>query len=232
MGYTCSVATSRQRFLDYIRSHQAVTVLELSQALHSTRANAHHHLAILQGQGLVEVIGLRPAEGKGRPQHVYGLARQVLGDNLDKLASALLSEIASSSEIPLLQTGEPGYASPTLLEGKALEEMLFRIARRIISASTGSSSPPPAKIASLTQRLYQAVRRLNDLHYQARWEARGDAPRLIFAHCPYAAIISKHPELCRMDSYLLQELLGASAAQTARLAKDGRGATYCAFRIT
>jgi predicted ArsR family transcriptional regulator len=69
------------------------------------------------------------------------------------------------------------------------------------------------------------------MRYQARWEAHADAPRLTLGHCPYAAILPEHPELCALDAALLETLLGAPATQVAKLARDGRGGMYCLFVI-
>jgi predicted ArsR family transcriptional regulator len=91
------------------------------------------------------------------------------------------------------------------------------------------ASQPASQPASLTHRLYQAIQRLNQMGYQARWEAHSEAPRLLLGHCPYAAILSKHPELCQMDAYLLEELMGVPADQIKKLAQDSRGARYCLF---
>jgi predicted ArsR family transcriptional regulator len=84
---------------------------------------------------------------------------------------------------------------------------------------------------SLTKRLSQTIQVLSQHHYQARWEAHSDGPRLLLGHCPYAAILEKHPELCRMDAYILEELVGTSVEQVARLARNSRGMTFCIFRI-
>lgn len=65
----------------------------------------------------------------------------------------------------------------------------------------------------LAKRLNLVVEKLNQMNYHARWEAAAEGPRLIFGHCPYAAIIEKHPELCVMDAALLKELLGQAAKQ-------------------
>jgi predicted ArsR family transcriptional regulator len=209
------VKTSRQKLLDYIRDHRAVTAGELSQALKMTEANARHHLDILHAQGLVQEVGRRPARGKGRPSRVFSLSEQVLGHNLDHLAMALLVEIAS----PLAMTDEDTWR---------------RIARRLALASgTQLVSGEESRRAGtrLTQALYQAVQRLNDMHYQARWEARPDAPRVILGHCPYLAVLAGHPEICQLDAKLLEEMLGRPVEQTARLAKDAHGMNYCAFHI-
>ena len=179
-----------------------------------TEANARHHLAILVEQGLVEVVGQRPAGGKGRPRQLYSPSRQALGDNLDRLADAVLAE---------------------LLDGLTAEEKLSRL-RKVagrMAAQKGTAPEKPARpgAAPMTQRLYNAIQRLNDWRYQARWEAHSGAPRLILGYCPYAAILPEHPELCAFDALLLENLLDNPVEQTARLLPDGRGQPHCIFRL-
>lgn len=81
----------------------------------------------------------------------------------------------------------------------------------------------------LARRLNLTVERLNQMKYHARWEAGSEGPRLVFAHCPYAAILEKHPELCRMDQALLQNLMGQPARQIFRTGIDG--SSVCVFVI-
>jgi predicted ArsR family transcriptional regulator len=202
--------TSRQRVLEYVQAHYPVTAADLSQALHMTEANARHHLSILQERGLLQPAGQRPARAKGRPAQLYRPSDQILGHNLDQLAAALLALLKSRAD-----------------EGE-MDEALRSLAGRI--APPGLSEQQPGG-ENLTRRLYLAVRRLNELHYQARWEAWRGAPRLILGHCPYAAIIDHHPELCRMDAYILGGLAQAQVEQTAKLAPDTQGALHCIFRI-
>ena len=84
----------------------------------------------------------------------------------------------------------------------------------------------------LPGRLTQAVDRLNELHYQARWEAGPDGAHIILGHCPYAAIIAAYSELCRMDAYLLEQRCGSPVEQTARLQPSAKGYPFCIFRVT
>jgi len=79
------------------------------------------------------------------------------------------------------------------------------------------------------KRLNLVVEKLRQMKYHARWEAGSGGPRIIFGHCPYAAIIAKHPELCRMDKALLQELMGQSAEQLTKIGVDG--SSLCIFAI-
>jgi predicted ArsR family transcriptional regulator len=207
--------TARQRILEYIQTQRAVTTLELCQALKTTEANVRHHLDILTGQGLVQVIGKRPSAGKGRPARIYGPSEQSLGNHLDLLAEALLEEI-----LPALDPDQR-------------QALLERLARRIEAAlgAVKAEQPPAGRADHLTARLYAVVQRLNAAYYQARWEARPDGPRLILGHCPFGALAVRHPEICRMDAKLLEGLLGGPVEQLKRLAKDGRGSTYCLFHI-
>jgi predicted ArsR family transcriptional regulator len=200
------VKTSRERLFEYIRSHGVVTVADLSQALRMTSANARHHLAILEQQGLVEVIGTRASANRGRPSLIFKVSARTQGNNLDRLVGVLLTDSLTSLP-PVEQTAA-----------------LRRLAHKLLGSGLKTGG-------NLTQRLVQAVPRLNDMQYQARWEARAESPRLILGYCPYAPILSEHPELCHLDAYLLEDLLRFPVRQTAKLARDQRGLSYCAFVI-
>jgi predicted ArsR family transcriptional regulator len=82
---------------------------------------------------------------------------------------------------------------------------------------------------SLVKQLNLTVEKLNQMNYHARWEAGSEGPRIILSHCPYAAIIEKHPELCRMDEAMLKEWMGQPAAQISKTGKDG--SSVCIFVI-
>lgn len=194
--------TSRLRILDYLRKHHTASAMELSRALGMTRANARHHLVVLEENDLVQVIGLR-REGRGRPRNLYALSRHVLGDGLDELAHLLLAEWLA--DLPEDQRDD-----------------IFRaLAGRMAKPSTGL----------LAVRLADTMKQLNQLHYQARWEAGASGAHVILSHCPYAAIIERHPELCRLDLFLLEASLGMEAEQMLKLDRSGQGMPVCVFRI-
>ena len=96
------------------------------------------------------------------------------------------------------------------------------LARRLAGESNYASQP-------LARRLNLTVEKFNQMKYHARWEAGSEGPRILFSHCPYAAIIEKHPELCRMDQTLLMELMGQPARQVSRTGKDG--SSVCVFVV-
>jgi predicted ArsR family transcriptional regulator len=84
-------------------------------------------------------------------------------------------------------------------------------------------------VQPLAKRLNLTVETLNQMNYHARWEAGSEGPRLIFGHCPYAAILEKHPELCRMDEAMLAEWMGGAATQIFRTGKEG--SSICMFTL-
>ena len=84
---------------------------------------------------------------------------------------------------------------------------------------------------SLTERLMETIQRLNELNYDARWEARSEAPWINFSHCPYQAIVDQHPELCMMDQYMISKISGARVQQVAKLVSDNQGGKICSFRL-
>jgi predicted ArsR family transcriptional regulator len=98
------------------------------------------------------------------------------------------------------------------------------VGQRIAGESADSSQP-------LMRRLATTIDRLNTMHYQARWEAGPEGPRIILGRCPYAAIIHAHPELCKMDLSLLSELLGGRLKQTAKLESGAGDLPFCTFTL-
>ena len=194
--------TSRLRILDHLRKHHTASALELSRALEMTRANARHHLGVLEESDLVQVIGQR-TQGRGRPANLFALSQHVLGDGLDRLSSLLLDEWSGS------RSGAQGDA--------AMRTLGRRLGRQV-------SGP-------LTARLTETIKNLNLMHYQSRWEAGAAGAHVIMGHCPYAAIIENHPELCRMDAFLLEESLGLSVEQIAKLERPGQGMPQCVFLV-
>ena len=96
------------------------------------------------------------------------------------------------------------------------------LARHLAGDSNFSDHP-------VARRLNLAVEKLNGMNYHSRLEACSQGPRLIFGHCPYSAIIEKHPELCRMDEALLRELMGDEATQLFKIGRDG--SSLCVFAL-
>jgi hypothetical protein len=106
-----------------------------------------------------------------------------------------------------------------------------RVQDALVEGLLGQIGPSEAK-QTVVRRLGVLIERLNALHYQASWEAGAQGPRILFAHCPYAAIIERHPELCQMDTLAIGRHMNASAAQLARIDLSGRTVTHCVLALT
>lgn len=197
------MTTSRQRILSHLRRLGPASVMDIARALSTTPANARHHLSVLASDGRVTVVRERRA-GRGRPVKVYGLSAALQGDNLAGLLDSVLGEWLGG------------------LNEKRKEERLRDLAKAL------GGEMPPANLP-LSRRLALVVERLNDKHYAARWEAGAEGPRVIFGHCPYAAVIERHPELCQMDTLLLEGQVGLRTRQTAKIEK-GQGMCVFAMR--
>jgi predicted ArsR family transcriptional regulator len=74
------------------------------------------------------------------------------------------------------------------------------VASRILSREQFSNLP-------MAKRLALLVEKLNEMHYQAKWEAGAEGPRIVLGRCPYWAIIENHPELCSMDAAMIKGAL-------------------------
>jgi predicted ArsR family transcriptional regulator len=132
---------------------------------------------------------------------LYSLTENALMQNLDGLASALLHTILAGAPN---QSRELNQIASQLLGDYDLTE-------------------------NMHARLSRAIEHLNQLFYQATWEASPKGPRLIFRNCPYATILNEHPVLCSLDEELLSLLLDYPFRQTAKLERTPEGAPHCAF---
>lgn len=208
--------TVRKQVLDYIRSQKAVSAQEIARAMRMSDANARHHLRTLEAYGVVEVTGERPALDRGRPAKIYSVRSIEAQESLIRSLDILLEELLELGGIELQN------------------QVLRRFADRLAAEFRGQNAPPlstSTKRINLTQRLNQLVTVFNALNYRARWVARPDSPQIILGQCPYYAIIKKHPELCRIDHYLIEALLGRAVEQEVKLGLDSVGTHSCVFQL-
>ena len=112
--------------------------------------------------------------------------------------------------------------SDALLTEAGSRVQVEALAERLAGGFNYASQP-------LAKRLNLTVEKLNQMNYLAHWEAGSEGPRILFGHCPYAAILEKHPELCQMDQAMLKKLMGQSAKQIFKIGKEG--SSVCVFVI-
>jgi len=108
------------------------------------------------------------------------------------------------------------------------EEINIESVGRRMAESTelkAMAGQPMAKV------LTQLVEKLNEMKYQARWEAGAEGPRILFARCPYAKVIEAHPELCKIDKAMLGAALARSVTASAKGEAGLRGSCPFVFRV-
>jgi predicted ArsR family transcriptional regulator len=197
---------TRQQIKEFLQEKHSASAEELARALQVTPANVRHHLSALTADGLVKKVGERPSTGRGRPVQLYGLVEIISRHNLVPLVNTLLREFE---------------------EDRSTEER-ENLSRRLAQNLAGDNK---AKVKNPGQRFFQAIQFLNTMNYQARWEAHANAPHVIFSHCPYWQVIQENPQLCRLDAYLLEELLGEEASQAVKLELAPNGTRQCVFLV-
>ena len=199
------MTTSRRQIIRYLQENHSASAGELSRFLRTTTSNVRHHLSILEEEGVVQVSSIQTRNMRGRPVLHYSLAKIINAHNLPRLASSLLDAISHDLS--------PGHIS----------EIIKKTAEYLVKQLTIDLNP--------TRRLYTAIQVLNQMHYTAHWEARRGGPLIIFTHCPYRTIVMDHPELCQMDAYLLNDLVGGQARQLSKLESTERGYPQCVFLL-
>jgi predicted ArsR family transcriptional regulator len=174
-------------------------------------ASAHEIARALQMSAATVRHHLRVLASDGRLEMASGRGRDGRGrpEKVYSLPrSALGDNLAALSDV-LLTEAKSNVKVETL-------------AKRLVGQSDPAGQP-------LAKRLNRTIENLNQMNYHARWEARSEGPHIIFSHCPYAAIIEKHPELCKMDEAMLTEWIGQSAAQLFKTGQEG--SSVCVFAI-
>jgi predicted ArsR family transcriptional regulator len=202
------MTTARQRVLAYFKKQLIASAAQIGRGLNMSAATVRYHLSIMVSDGRIEVLDENHKAGRGRPIKLYKLSEKTLGDNLAMLSDAALGEWLNGLSV------------------SKRKDAMQAIARAMI-VKIGREKPevPAAK------RLALVIEKLNSLHYQARWEAGAEGPRILFGHCPYAAIIKDRPELCQMDQAILGEMMQATARQTAKIGQPPHNSTFCIFHL-
>ena len=84
---------------------------------------------------------------------------------------------------------------------------------------------------SMNKRLALLIEKLNEMHYQAKWEAGARGPQVLFGRCPYARVIEGHAEICKIDAALLKNALARDVTQTKKNEAPTKGLCPFIFQI-
>lgn len=200
---------------------------------------------------LCKPLTIRPSDHMTTRQRILAHLKKTCTSTAREMARAMnlsapnvrhhLGVLAADGRVTVVRARAEGrgrpekvYSLSDVLEGdnlSALADALLtverstfnsqRLAEFILDSNQFTNLPIPRRLALL-------VEKLSEMHYQARWEAGAEGPRVIFGRCPYARIIEKHPELCQMDTSLLGNALGREVRQTVKM---GRAQGVCVFSV-
>jgi predicted ArsR family transcriptional regulator len=206
---SAAVQTVRRRITEILKENGSATVAQLADRLGMAQVSVRHHLDILVGEDLVELVGVQRHNGAGRPSQVYALtatAAKLFPQRHEALANSILAELKAS------------------LPSAEVRGLLQRVAIR-----TAQEAPLPETDETLDERLERVAQFLTEHGYNARWESAEGRYELHVCNCPYAGVADHHPELCSMDGAMVQALLPSSARDHARIAS---GAPRCSYIIS
>jgi len=181
------------------------SVSELAEELELTDNAVRAHLLSLERDGLIHQSGIQ--RGTRKPHFAYQLTSEA-EKLFPKAYDAVLTQL-----IAVLK----GQLTPDALE-KALREVGSSLAR----SQTGGTQH-----GDFESRLRIALTALEAIGGTARIEKNGGNFVITSDGCPLAAVVSEHPEVCRLAETLMSEIIGEKVQERC----DRQGSPRCRFEV-
>jgi predicted ArsR family transcriptional regulator len=198
--------STRGKIVGALRSRGAASAFDLA-AEFALSANAiRQQLVILERDGLVAGKSVR--RGKTKPTHEYSLTPQAdryFPQTYDRMLGAVLREVRLSS-------GDAGVAQ--IFDGIAK-----RAVGKMASALEGKST---------LERVEAIADNIRDSGVAVEVEEHDGTIVLREHNCPYANVVSEHPECCTVIHTMLDEVISPEVTQTESLATGG---AECRFEV-
>lgn len=200
-----------KRFFDSSRGQivlllreSARTVNELAERTNLTDNAVRAHLIALERDGLVQQTGL--VKGFRKPHYTYGLtedARHLFPTAYDALLSRLITVLKRrfSRKTTLIET---------------LREVGHELAGNVATSS-----------ASLDERLEQTLSVLASVGGSARVTREEGRVRIESDSCPFADVVSDHPEVCKVTETIVADILCTDVVENC----DRENIPKCRFQV-
>jgi predicted ArsR family transcriptional regulator len=199
--------STRQSILRLLRQRGQMTATELSQELHIGAVGVRQHLALLERDGLVEVVGLR--RSIGRPSHLYTLtadAEQCFPKTYDQLALHMLDYLEA-------QGGEDAIH-------KALAAHVQTLIDQYEPRMRGKSRP---------EQVSELVNILNEQGHMCEYTREDDGSYIITVHnCPIDCVARQYKHICTQEKQMYEHLIEAPVVSEANITN---GDICCRYRI-
>ena len=198
--------STREKILHTLLTKQQATINELAQIVGINGISVRHHLINLQAEGLINAEEQR--HGVGRPRFVYRLTQR----GLEKFPTNYLR----FTELLIAKLQE--VLSPQQLN-KVFEGIGIQQAADIKEEVEGDT---------LDKRLDSMSIQLSNLGY--RLDSRGGGQDLLIMNhnCPYHHIGVAHPEICKVDETMFEDLLGVPVKHERCIVT---GDPHCVYRV-
>jgi DeoR family transcriptional regulator, suf operon transcriptional repressor len=195
--------STQGRIISILRGREA-TVDDLATALGVTRGAIRLHLATLERDGLVHVVGTRA--GPTKPSRLYAVTPG-LEQQLSRAYVPLLTEIL--------------HVLSERMSTRKFDEFMRSVGRRLLR---GRARPHGSALA----RAQAASGLLNELGGTSRVIKEDGALWIHAASCPLAVTTAQHPEACSAVESLLSEFTGLGVVSCC--ARKDR--LRCCFQVT
>jgi predicted ArsR family transcriptional regulator len=195
--------STQARLIDVLRGRES-TVDELAAALGVTRGAVRLHLANLERDALVHVVGTRP--GATKPSRLYAV-------------TAGLEQQLSRAYVPLLTAML--HVLSERMAARKFDEFMRTVGRQLL---TGRPRPHGSALA----RAEAASALLNELGGTSTVIEDDDALWIRAASCPLAATTARHPEACSAVESLLSEFTGLGVTSCCA----GEERLRCCFQVS
>lgn len=196
---------TRQQILILLRRIGQMTASELSDRLGIGTVGVRQHMALLERDGMVEIVGLRRAVG--RPSHLYSLterAQRMFPRSYDGLMMEALEFVAE-------QGGDDAVA--------------FVFDRRRVQFHATYALQLAGKPRA--EQVETLVGILNEHGYMCEVRCEPDGSMILEQHnCPIDCAARAYPQACAKEIQLYEELLGVPLVREETIAEGGMCCRY------
>jgi len=198
--------STRGKIVGALRSRGAASAFDLAAEFSLSPNAIRQQLVILERDGLV--VGKSVRRGKTKPTHEYSLTSQAdryFPQAYDRMLGAVLREVRISQ-------GDAGVA-----------QVFAAIAKRAVGKIA-----PALEGKSTLERLGAIADNVRSSGVAVDVEEHEGTLVLREHNCPYANVVSEHPECCTVIHTMLDEVVAPGAKQTESLATGG---AECRFEV-
>lgn len=200
------MGNTRNQVLQHLLGQQRCTVNDLADAVNIDPISVRHHIAKLEGDGLIDSIEER--HGVGRPRRLYFLTEagmELFPGRTIHFTNELLEQLKR-------QLSDEAYQ-------KLFDSMAVSITDNYLSDANFEN-------LTLDQRIDLMRNWLTNEGYTVQIERNENEIVVKESSCPYYYVGRRHGEVCTIDKRLIEKVLSAEPERTSCLLQGDSHCTY------